>query len=238
MEISKRAVILAGGEGVRLRPYTTVFPKPMMPVGDYPILEIIIRQLVYCGFTHITLAVKYKAGLIKAFFGNGDKWNVRIDYSFEKSPLGTIGPLKLIHDLPSNFLVMNGDILTDLDFYEFYQNHIDSDSNFTIACSQRSVCSEFGVLEVDDCNKLYAFKEKPTVQYDVSMGVYMASFEILDYISKDEAYGFDDLMNDLIDSPKKPNVVKFDGYWLDIGRNGDYVCAMDEFDSLKNLFLK
>ena len=116
-------VILAGGKGTRLRPYTWVLPKPLMPIGEHPILDIIIRQLISHGFNHITLAVNHQAELIKAFFGDGDKWNIKIDYSIEDKPLSTMGPLKLIHNLPENFLIMNGDILTDLDFSAFYRNH-------------------------------------------------------------------------------------------------------------------
>ena len=112
----KRAIILAGGKGTRLRPYTVVLPKPLMPIGEFPILEVIIRQLVFHGFTHITLSVNHQYEIIKAFFGDGSKWNVNIDYSLENEPLGTMGPLKLINELPDNFLVMNGDILTDLDY--------------------------------------------------------------------------------------------------------------------------
>jgi NDP-sugar pyrophosphorylase family protein len=120
--MTKRAVILAGGKGTRLRPYTVVLPKPMMPIGEYTILEVVIRQLARHGFDRITLAVNHQAELFKAFFGDGSKWHVRIDYSLEDRPLGTMGPLRLIRDLPAHFLVMNGDILTDLN-YAFHLKH-------------------------------------------------------------------------------------------------------------------
>jgi NDP-sugar pyrophosphorylase family protein len=135
--MSKRAIILAGGKGTRLRPYTVVLPKPLMPIGEYPILEVVIRQLINYGFDHITLAVNHQAELIKAFFGDGSKWNIKIDYSLEDQPLGTMGPLKLIKDLPKNFLVMNGDILTDLNFSEFYDNHSNNKELFTISSYTR-----------------------------------------------------------------------------------------------------
>ena len=122
--MTKRAIILAGGKGARLRPYTVVLPKPLMPVGEYPVLEIIIRQLAFHGFDHITLTVNHQAEIIKAFFGDGSKWNLKIDYSFEDKPLSTMGPLTLINDLPENFLVMNGDVITDLNFSQFYDNHV------------------------------------------------------------------------------------------------------------------
>ena len=114
--MGKRAVILAGGRGTRLRPYTVVLPKPLMPIGEYPILEVIVRQLAYYEFKHITMAVNHQVDIIKAFFGNGSRWGVDIDYSFEYKNLSTIGPLRIIDNLPENFLLMNGDILTDLDF--------------------------------------------------------------------------------------------------------------------------
>src|ERR687888_7260 len=121
--MGKRVIILAGGRGTRLRPYTVTFPKPLMPLGDTPILEIVLKQLVSCGFHHITLAVSHQAALIRTFFGDGSKWGARVDYSYEAKPLGTMGPLRLIEDLPDDVLVMNGDILTDLDYAEFFGWH-------------------------------------------------------------------------------------------------------------------
>ena len=136
--MSRRAVILAGGKGTRLRPYTVVLPKPLMPVGEYPILEVIVRQLARHGFDHISLAVNHQANIIKAFFEEGEKWGVRIDYSLESRPLSTIGPLRLIERLPENFLLMNGDILTDLDFDRLYREHVAEGRMFTVAASRRT----------------------------------------------------------------------------------------------------
>lgn len=235
---SKRAIILAGGKGTRLRPYTVVLPKPLMPIGDYPILEVIIRQLVYCGFTHITMAVNHQAELIQAFFGDGSKWGIKIDYSLEDKPLSTMAPLKLIKDLPENFLVMNGDILTDLDFGTFYKNHTSNKNVFTVCSYQREIKSEFGVLEVNDQHVLTGFKEKPITYYDVSMGIYMVSKNAVDYIPENTFYGFDHLMLDLINDNNNAKVEKFSGYWLDIGRPDDYMQAIEEFDKLKDKFLK
>jgi len=236
--IEKRAIILAGGKGTRLRPYTVVLPKPLMPIGDHPILEVIIRQLKQYNFTHITMAVNHQAEIIKAFFGDGSKWGIKIDYSLEKKSLSTMAPLKLINDLPEDFLVMNGDILTDLDFGEFYKNHIKNKNIFTISSYQREVKSEFGVLAVDNLNTLTGFREKPISIYDVSMGIYMVSKKAVEYIPEDTFYGFDHLMLDLMKNNEKPKVQKFDGYWLDIGRPDDYVQAIDEFDSMKERFIK
>ncbi len=235
---NKRAIILAGGKGTRLRPYTVVLPKPLMPIGDYPIVEVIIRQLIQHGFTHITMAVNHQAEIIQAFFGNGDKWGIKIDYSLEDKPLSTMAPLKLIKDLPEDFLVMNGDILTDLNFGDFYDNHIANKNIFTISSYQREVKSEFGVLDVDDTDTLTGFREKPVLIYDVSMGIYMVSKEAVEYIPENIFYGFDHLMLDLIKDEKKAKVKKFKGYWLDIGRPDDYEVAIDMFRNSPAQFLK
>jgi NDP-sugar pyrophosphorylase family protein len=234
----KRAVILAGGKGTRLRPYTVVLPKPLMPIGDYPILEVIIRQLVQNGFNRITMAVNHQADLIQTFFGDGSKWGIKIDYSLEDKPLSTMAPLKLIDDLPENFLVMNGDILTDLNYGEFFDNHVQNSNIFTISAYQREVKSEFGVLELNDDNTLVGFQEKPIQKYDVSMGIYMVSKKAVEYIPENTFYGFDHLMLDLMKDKKEPKVNRFHGYWLDIGRPDDYEQAIDEFDKLKDKFLK
>lgn len=234
----KRAIILAGGKGTRLRPYTVVLPKPLMPIGDYPILEVIIRQLVQNKFSHITLAVNHQADLIKTFFGDGSKWGIKIDYSLEDKPLSTMAPLKLIKDLPDNFLVMNGDILTDLNYGEFYEYHIKNKNIFTISSYQREVKSEFGVLELDNQNNLVGFKEKPIEKYNVSMGIYMVSKRAVEFIPEDTFYGFDHLMLDLVKNNQNPSVKPFNGYWLDIGRPDDYEIAIEEFDKLKDKFLK
>lgn len=235
--MSRRAVILAGGRGTRLRPYTVVLPKPLMPIGDYPILEVVIRQLVKHKFDHITLAVNHQADLIKAFFGDGSKWGIHIDYSLEEYPLGTMGPLNLISDLPKHFLVMNGDVLSDIDFNAFYCTHEKNTELFTISSYQRKNKIDYGVLTVSPGNHLTGFLEKPSSTYEVSMGIYMVSKEILKYIPKGIQFGFDNLMNDLLNQNKSVRVQRHDGYWLDIGRPDDYMQAIDEFNTLKTTFL-
>ena len=235
--MSRRAVILAGGKGTRLQPYTVVLPKPLMPIGDYPILEVVIRQLARAGFSRITLAVNHQAELIKAFCGNGDKWNVQIDYSLEDRPLSTMGPLKLIKDLPEHFLVMNGDILTDLDFAAFHDDHVVANRLFTISSYQRMQAIDYGVLEVDDQGNLVGFREKPRNEYVVSMGIYMMAIEATANIPVGEAYGFDSLMIDFLKAKSNVCVSRFDGYWLDIGRPDDYLRAIEEFESMKARFL-
>ncbi|MDO8662395.1 MAG: sugar phosphate nucleotidyltransferase [Candidatus Omnitrophota bacterium] len=234
----RRAVILAGGLGTRLSPYTIVLPKPLMPVGEYPILEVVVRQLAHYKFERITIAVNHQVDLIHAFFGNGSKWGVQIDYSIEDKPLGTMGPLKLINDLPDNFLVMNGDILTELDYGKFFDEHLKKGSLFTIASSTREEVSEFGVLDVSKTGFLAGFKEKPVKRYQVSMGIYMVNKKVLRYLPEDKPYGFDKLMHDLLKSKEKVRVKSHSGYWLDIGRPDDYARAIEEFDRLKVKLLK
>lgn len=235
--MSKRAVILAGGKGTRLRPYTTVLPKPLMPIGDYPILEVIVRQLSHFGFTHITIAVNHQANLIQAFFQDGKKWNVKIDYSLEDIPLGTMGPLKLISDLPENFLVMNGDVLTDIDYSAFYSAHLSSGSIFTISSMFREQLIDFGVLDTNGQSRLIGFREKPRQTFQVSMGVYMLNKDALAYVPNQTIFGFDNLMLKLLEEKRPVSVLSHNGYWLDIGRPDDYEKAIDEFEILKNKFL-
>jgi NDP-sugar pyrophosphorylase family protein len=235
--MSKRAVILAGGKGTRLRPYTVVLPKPLMPIGDFPILEVIIRQLAFYGFDHITITVNHQAEIIKAFFGDGSKWKVKIDYSLEDRPLSTMGPLKLIPDLPENFLVMNGDVLTDLDFDWFYNYHIAQGNIFTISGFDRIEISEYGVLEKNSTNYLTGFKEKPKNYYTVSMGVYMVNNQALQFIPEGKPFGFDHLMLEFLDKNKKVLIHKHEGYWLDIGRPDDYMQAIEEFEKYREKLL-
>lgn len=236
--MSKRAVILAGGKGSRLRPYTVVLPKPLMPIGEYPILEVVIRQLAFYGFNHITLAVNHQADIIKSYFNSGDKWGMLIDYSLERTPLGTMGPLKLIKDLPDNFLVMNGDVLTDLDFGQFYEYHVNNNQMFTISSCRRTQRSEYGVLETDEDGMIFGFHEKPVVKYEVSMGVYMLAKRVLRNIPEGQAYGFDELMLDFIKAMMPVRVKQHKGCWLDIGRPDDYMQAIDMYEKNSEMFLK
>ncbi|WP_211674037.1 sugar phosphate nucleotidyltransferase [Moritella sp. 5] len=225
----KRAIILAGGLGTRLKPYTVSLPKPLMPVGKYPILEIVIRQLANAGFSHITLAVNHQADIIKAFFQSGEKWGVKIDYSLETERLGTMGPLTIINDLPENFLVMNGDVLTNISFDDLYQTHIQSKCNFTIASKKREQVNDYGVLDVLD-NKLIGFREKPISTYQVSMGVYILSRKVMKYMPAQKYFGFDELMLKMLSNGDAVNIYDFKGDWLDIGRPDDYEVAIDEFE--------
>ena len=236
--MSKHAVILAGGKGARLHPYTIVIPKPLVPIGAYPVLEIILKQLAMHEFENITLAVNHQADLIKAYFGNGQKWNVNIEYSLEDKPMSTMGPLKLIDGLPNDFLVMNGDILTDMNFSEFHDYHLKSKNIFTSSSFIQEHNVDYGVIKKDADGNILNFEEKPSFCYEVSMGIYMVNKATLDFIPDDVSYGFDELMLDFIKAGKLPEVKQFNGYWLDIGRPADYAQAIDEFENIKDRLFK
>jgi NDP-sugar pyrophosphorylase family protein len=223
--------------GTRLRPYTVVLPKPLMPIGEYPILEVVIRQLARHRFDRVTIAVNHQAELIKAFCGDGSKWQVPIDYSLEDEPLGTMGPLRLIHDLPEHFLVMNGDVLTDLDFAAFHAGHVAENRLFTISSHQRQQHVDYGVLQSDARGRLVGFEEKPAISYEVSMGIYMVSRDVLRCVPPKGPFGFDDLMRQLLKAQQPVHVRQFSGYWLDIGRADDYMQAIDEFPGMKQRLL-
>ena len=229
-----RAVILAGGEGTRLKPYTITLPKPLVPVGgELPILEIIIRQLEKAGVHRITMAVNHMANLIMAFFGDGSRWNTKIDYSLEEAALGTIGPLTLIPDLPDDFLVMNGDILCDLDYAELYRSHIQVQNDVTVAVFKRTVQIDFGVLKYDTEFRATDFMEKPSYHFDVSMGVYCLNRRAVDHLVKGQPYGFDRLMIEGIKNGHKIGVRPFSGFWLDLGRPEDFDIANEKYQQLK-----
>ncbi len=221
----KEAVILAGGRGTRLFPYTAVLPKPLMPIGDNCILEIILKQLANCGFSKVTLAVNHQAALIRALIGDGKKYDLKVSYSLETQALSTMGPLKLLKNLPENFLVMNGDILTDLDYGTFFNDHVKSKNIFSISGFRREHKVDYGILETNDSSQLTGFKEKPVESYLVSMGIYMLNKKILSHIPKDTAFGFDDLMHHLLNKKKTVSVREHHGQWLDIGRPDDFAMA-------------
>jgi NDP-sugar pyrophosphorylase family protein len=236
--MERRVIVLAGGRGTRLRPYTINFPKPLMPIGDTPILEIVLKQLVSAGFHRITLAVSHQAALIQTFFGDGSKWGAQVDYSFEAKPLGTMGPLRLIEDLPENVLVMNGDVLTDLDYAEFFDWHCGKGAMLSIAATEREQPVDFGVLTANRQDELVGFQEKPTLRYLVSMGVYGVSRGVLDWLPPDEAFGFDQLVLRLLEARQRIAVRRHGGYWLDIGRPEDFERAMQDFVGQESRFLR
>jgi NDP-mannose synthase len=232
----RRAVILAGGLGTRLRPYTTVLPKPLMPIGDRPILDIVIRQLAAAGFERVTIATGYLAELIEAFFGDGSRHGVPIDYFREEEPLGTVGALSLIDGLDEDFLVMNGDILTDLDYGALLDDHCAGGQSATIAARSRDVQVSLGVMlfdEADDPTRVTGYVEKPTYSYEVSMGVYCFDPHVREFIPPGHRFDFPDLILRLCDAGEVVRAWRSTDQWFDIGRHDDYEAAQDAFEQLR-----
>ena len=228
-----KAVILAGGKGTRLRPYTTSFPKPLMPIGEEPILELVVRQLRSYKFDEIIMAVGHLAELIITFFGDGSKYGIKIRYTREDKPLGTAGALALMKgELSDTFMMMNGDILTTLDYSDFIKYHKKNKSIATIALKKREVKIDFGIAEMNNKNTIKNYIEKPTMDYMVSMGIYLFEPEVLGYIEQNKKLDFPDLIKKLISDGKKVNGYVYDGYWLDIGRPDDYEKANMKIDKI------
>lgn len=232
------AVILAGGRGVRLGPITSYLPKPLMPIGDkYPILEVVIQQLKAQGFTHLTLAIGHLGHLIRACIGDGSRWDLDVRYFTEDEPLGTAGCLAHLRDeLPEHFLVMNGDVLTNLDFTKLLGYHLDMSAPVTVAVANRRLATEFGIVDVRG-DIIAGIREKPVLDYQVSMGVYAVSRAVLEPYQAGEPLGFDRLLDDLVRRGTPPHAHLFAGYWLDIGRPDDYARANEEFAELRTLLL-
>jgi len=232
-----RAIILAGGRGTRLAPYTTILPKPLMPIGDMPILELLIRQLARQGVCHVTLAVGHLASLIMAYFGHGERLGVEIDYSVEDRPLGTAGPLGLIRGLDEAFLVVNGDLLTDLDFGTMVAAHRKAGAAATVGIYAREVTIDLGVVEADSDSMLRAYREKPSFCYDVSMGVYVLEPKVLGLIPGNQSFDLPGLVQALVAAKERVLAFRHNGYWLDIGRPDDYQRAQDEFPARRAALL-
>jgi len=229
-------VILAGGLGTRLRPYTTVLPKPLMPIGDRPILDIVIRQLAAAGFERVTIATGYLAELIEAFFGDGSRHGVPIDYFREDEPLGTVGALSLIEGLDEDFLVMNGDILTDLDYRALLDRHCSGGQAATIAARTRDVQVSLGVMlfdQADDPTRVTGYVEKPSYFYEVSMGVYCFAPRVREFIPPGERIDFPDLVLRLISGGETVRAWRSNDQWFDMGRHDDYEAAQDAFEGLR-----
>lgn len=233
----KRAVILAGGKGTRLLPLTETIPKPLVPIGNIPILEIVLRQLKYFGFTDITIAVNHLAYQIIEAFGDGKKFDLRIKYSTEDAPLGTAGPLSLIDDLGDNFLVMNGDILTTMSFSDFYETHVKKKCDVTIATYTKKLKIDLGVLEIDPLGQFQKYVEKPTYSFQVSMGIYIMNQKILRELKRGEHLDLPDLITRAHGRNLSISAYTGDYFWLDIGRHEDYERANEIFEEQKNAFL-
>ena len=233
-----QAVLMAGGKGTRLRPFTNILPKPLVPIGEISIIEMVLRQLHYYGFRKIIICVGHKAELIMAVLGNGGKLGLDIIYHKEDKPLGTIGAISHIEELEDNFLVMNGDICTSLNFRKFYDIHLKNNAVATICAYVRQEKIELGVLEIDESEgKIIGFKEKPTYNYLVSMGVNAFHKTIIDLIPKGEFFGFDDMMHKLLMKKIDIKYYKFDGLWYDIGRLDDYEIMLQDFSLNPDAYL-
>ncbi len=224
------AVILAGGTGTRLKPFTVTVPKPLLPLGETPILEVVIRQLAAAGIDRIIVALGYMPHLFAASIGDGSRWGVHIDYYIEEQPLGTAGPLRLAKNLGEQFLVMNGDLLTTLDYRKLIAAHIDRRAFGTIAVSKRQVRIDYGVIVSGSGGLLMEYQEKPTIDYAVSMGINVLSREALAFIPAAGKFDMPDLMLSMQRAGKPVLCYDTDCYWQDIGRMDDYQRASEDFE--------
>jgi NDP-mannose synthase len=233
-----KTVILAGGKGTRLAPYTTIFPKPLVPIGDRPILEIIIRQLVNQGFRDILLSVGYLGELIEAYFKNGFRnfRGLELNYYRESQPLGTAGSLAMIPGLDQTFLAMNGDILTTIDYRKLVEHHLQSQAALTVAMHQKEIKIDLGVLETNGSDELTGYREKPVYSFEVSMGIYVYEPRVLRYIPKGKYLDFPDLVRLLLEKGERVVGYRSQDFWLDIGRREDYELAQSEYQSRAEQF--
>ncbi len=231
-----QAIILAGGLGSRLRPFTTTIPKPLVPIGDRAILEVVLEQLRHHGVTDVVMAVNHMAHLVKAFFGTGERLGLSITYSVEDQPLGTAAPLRLIDGLEDHFLVLNGDVLTTLDFGGFFEEHRAQDRTATIATYRKEQKIDLGVLEVED-GLMRNYIEKPIEHFTVSMGIYAMSRRVLDYIPAQGHFDLPNLMLALRHAGVPIHCHEMTGEWLDIGRIEDYETACQLFEQNREKYL-
>ncbi|PKO15142.1 MAG: nucleoside-diphosphate-sugar pyrophosphorylase [Chloroflexi bacterium HGW-Chloroflexi-10] len=232
-----KAVILAGGKGTRLAPYTQVFPKPMMPIGDKTILEILLCQLKHAGINRVALTVGHLAGLMRAFFQDGSHYDLEISYIYEEKPLGTAGPLANVPELSETFLVSNGDVLTLLDIAELIRFHKENGGICTIAMHERQVKIDLGVIKQNGGHEILDYIEKPSIDYKVSMGLYVFEPRVLAYIPQGEYLDFPDLVKKLLAAGERVIGYPFSGYWQDLGRPDDYEQAVIDFQELRSKFL-
>lgn len=232
-----KAVVLAGGKGTRLAPYTKILPKPLMPVSDMPILEVLIWQMRRCGIDEIILTVGHLSGLLESFFQDGSRFGVRIAYSHEDRPLGTAGPLANVEGLQDTFLVTNGDVLTNLDFRTLVEFHKLQGATATIAMHRRSIQIDYGVIECNGGYEIENYIEKPSLKYTVSMGVYVFEPKVVGYIPRGSYMDFPDLVLRLLENGEKVIGFPFDGYWQDLGRPDDYERATGDFERMREEFL-
>jgi NDP-sugar pyrophosphorylase family protein len=234
-----RAVVLAGGRGTRLRPLTTIFPKPLVPLGDKPVLEILLRRLAAHDVRQVTLSTGYLSELLMAVVGDGGKYGVQVSYCQEEQPLGTAGPLALIrNELTSPFLVMNGDLLTSLSFSKLLEHHHQTGADATVAVFRRDVKIDFGVIESSADGHFEGYREKPTYHFEVSMGVYAMNPSVLKHVPDGQHFDMPDLITRIHASGGRVACYREDCFWLDIGRMDDYATAQDQFEKNQGMFLE
>jgi NDP-sugar pyrophosphorylase family protein len=233
-----RAVILAGGKGVRLHPYTANFPKPLVPLGNTPILEVLMRRLIYFGVTDITLTLGHLAELVKAYFQHRQNLDqkLKLRYIVENEPTGTAGALAMVRGLKDTFLVMNGDLLTDLDFHELVAFHCRQKATLTIATHKRTIKIDLGVLEFDGDHRITCYHEKPENTYHVSTGIYVYEPRVLRFIKQSEYLDFPNLVIKLLSAGEKVCAFPSNCLWLDIGRPDDYARAQEMFKEKRERF--
>jgi NDP-sugar pyrophosphorylase family protein len=224
-----KAIILAGGKGTRLRPFTASFPKPLVPLGDTPVVEVLIKRLIEFGITDVTMTLGHLAELMRAYFMQRQELTSKLNLNFviEHTPTGTAGSVSLVENLTDTFLVMNGDLLTDLNFHELVDFHRSKKAMLTIATRKREVKIDLGVLEYNKDNEITAYHEKPTRTYDVSMGVYVYEPETLKFIELGQRLDLPDLVLKLIAAGERVCSFSTECQWLDIGRPDDYARAQE-----------
>lgn len=232
-----KAIVLAGGKGTRLAPYTKILPKPLMPIGDMPILEILLRQMKAAGIRDVILTVGHLSELLRAFFQDGHQWGMQIDYSYEQCPLGTAGPISLISGLEDTFLVTNGDVLTSMRLADLIAFHSEQHAIATIAVHRRKIKIDLGVVQTNGTPQINGYIEKPTIDYCVSMGIYVFEPRVISYIPKGEYLDFPDLVKKMIAAGEKVVGFQYEGYWQDLGRPDDYEAAAQDFEQLRSQFL-
>jgi NDP-mannose synthase len=220
-------VVLAGGRGTRLAPYTSILPKPLMPIGDRSILEVVVGQLEEAGIVDIHFCVGYLAHLIEAVFDSRQNGHVNITYVHEQEALGTAGPLRLVDGLDSTFMVMNGDVLSTIDYANLVGFHREHGNALTIATHERSIKIDYGMLHLDEDSQVRAYDEKPTISSRVSMGIYVMEPEVIEHVPEDEYFDFPDLVRVLLAHGERVGAYAHDGMWFDIGRREDYERATD-----------
>jgi len=231
------AVVMAGGRGTRLAPYTAVLPKPLMPLHDRPIIDVILRQLVAAGIDAVNVSVGHLGTLIEAWIRSEGDYGVPVTFVYEETPLGTAGALKIAAPSDGTFIALNGDILTTLPFTQLVAAHEESGAIATVAANERFVPIDYGVVHADSSGRLVRLEEKPTITYTVSMGVYAFDARIADHIAPGERIDFPDLLLRVLERGERVSVFPFDGYWRDIGNRDDYVAAVDDFAAAPGTFI-